>query len=73
MNLKQAVNNINQVLQFGRITMPGGPLTAQEHVQLNSDFSLLVTRARLADSLEHKEKERKETAKAFNNAAEGAK
>jgi hypothetical protein len=59
MNLEQAVSNINQILQLGRITMPDGSLTAQEHVQLNSDFSLLVTRARLANELEQKEKERK--------------
>ncbi len=52
MNLNEAVNNINQVLFAGRIEMPNGPLTSQEHQQLAADLSLLISRAQLADKQE---------------------
>lgn len=52
MNLNQAIGNLSQVLLQGRITMPGGPLTAQEHQELAVNFNLLATRAKRADELE---------------------
>jgi hypothetical protein len=54
MNLNDAVNNLNQVLFVGRIEMPNGPLSAQEHQELAGNFNLLVARAQLADKLEEK-------------------
>ena len=59
-NVQQAVNNISSVLFQGRIEMPNGSLTAQEHNQLSADFSLLVTRAKLATKLEEEQKVGKE-------------
>lgn len=59
-NIQQAVNNISSVLFQGRIEMPAGALTAQEHNQLSADFSLLVTRAKLATKLEEEQKAGKE-------------
>lgn len=52
MNLEQAIGNLSQVLLQGRITMPNGPLTAQEHQELSNNFSFLVQRAKRADELE---------------------
>lgn len=52
MNLDQAASNLNQVLFTGRITMPTGPLTAQEHQELAGNFGLLVQRAKEVDELQ---------------------
>ena len=52
MNLNEAIDNINRVLFVGRIELPEGPLTAQEHQELAGNLSLLVSRAQLADKLE---------------------
>ena len=60
MNLDQAIGNIGQVLTQGRITMPGGPLTAQEHAELQGNLQFLAARAKKGDD---SEKELKEEAK----------
>jgi hypothetical protein len=60
MNLNEAVNNLSNILFVGRITMPAGPLTAQEHQQLAGDFNLLTARAQLADKLEEELKDTRE-------------
>ncbi len=52
MNLDQAIGNLSQVLFQGRITMPGGSLTAQEHQELSNNFNFLVQRAKKVDELE---------------------
>ena len=52
MNLEQAISNISQVLYQGRIEMPNGSLTSQEHQQLAADLSLLISHAQLADKQE---------------------
>lgn len=52
MNLDQAIGNLSQILFQGRIEMPNGPLTAQEHQELSNNFNLLVQRAKRADELE---------------------
>ena len=50
MNIEQAVQNIDTVLQNTR-------MTRGEHIQLDSDLKLLVARAKLADKLEQDTKD----------------
>ena len=49
MKTQEAVNNINAVLSAGRIEMPNGPLTAQEHQVLQESLKLLADKANEAD------------------------
>ena len=45
MNLQQAIQNVDTVLQNAR-------MTRGEHIELDSNLKLLVARAQLADKLE---------------------
>ena len=67
MNLNDAINNISQVLFVGRIEMPNGSLTAQEHQGLNDNFNLLVSRAQLAGKLEKELADAKELIKVYES------
>ena len=67
MNLNDAINNISQVLLTGRIEMPNGSLTAQEHQELSGNFNLLVSRAQLADKLEKELADAKELIKVYES------
>jgi len=57
MTVKEAVANINLVLSTGRIDMPNGPLTAQEHAALGQSLTFLAKKAEQADASETKKKE----------------
>lgn len=70
MNLNEAINNLNRVLFVGRIEMPEGPLTAQEQQELAGNFSLLVSRAQLADKLEKELKDAKDELVGYKKAFE---
>ena len=50
MNIEQAVQNIDILIQNTR-------MTRQEHVELDSNLKLLVARAKLADKLEKEKQE----------------
>ncbi len=50
MNLDQATKNIDILIQNTR-------MTRQEHIELDSNFKLLVARAKLADKLEQEKQE----------------
>ena len=56
MNIEQAVQNIDTVLQNTR-------MTRQEHIELDSNLKLLVARAKLADKLEQEAKDKEEVKK----------
>ena len=49
MTTQEAVANINLVLSTGRIDMPNGPLTAQEHIALGQSLTFLAEKAKQAD------------------------
>ena len=50
MNIEQAAQNIDILIQNTR-------MTRQEHIELDSNFKLLVARAKLADKLEQEAKD----------------
>lgn len=50
MNLDQAINNIDTVLQNTR-------MTRSEHIELDNNLKFLVARAKLADKLEQEKQE----------------
>ena len=60
MNLNQAIQYLSQILFQGRITMPNGPLTLQEHQELSNNFNFLVTRAQKAEEYEQESKAKPE-------------
>lgn len=45
MNIKEAHQNLLNVISLGRIEMPVGALTGQEHVALQQSLQLLYTKA----------------------------
>ncbi|NIT61569.1 MAG: hypothetical protein GWN67_20515 [Phycisphaerae bacterium] len=46
MKIDEAYNNLSQVLLFGRIEMPNGALTGQEHSELQGNLRLLFDEAK---------------------------
>ncbi len=60
MNIDEAYNNLSQVLLFGRIVMPNGALTGQEHSELQGNLRLLFNGAK-------ENQEGKESKKEVNN------
>jgi len=56
MTIKEAHKNLLQVLANGRIDMPNGPLTGQEHAILQQGLQLLHTKALDAKELEKENK-----------------
>ncbi len=58
MNINEAYNNLQQVLLFGRIAMPNGALTGQEHAELQGNLRLLFDEAKEnQESLKSKKEE----------------
>ena len=45
MNIKEAYQNLMNVIAAGRIEMPAGPLTGQEHAVLQQSLQWLHTKA----------------------------
>ena len=60
MDIKQAHQNLLQVLAAGRIDMPNGPLTGQEHMALQESLQLLYTKALDAEDAKKEIKEEPE-------------
>jgi len=60
MTVKEAVQNINNVLTLGRIIVPNGPLTREEHIILQQSLGFLEQRANEVNVVERKAKEAKE-------------
>jgi len=58
MNIKEAYQNLMNVIAAGRIEMPAGPLTGQEHAVLQQSLQWLHTKALDAEETKSAKKEK---------------
>jgi len=59
LTIKEAHQNLLNVIAAGRIEMPAGPLTGQEHAVLQQSLQLLHTKALDAEEAESAAKSKK--------------